>query len=252
MSRKEEIDCLNKVKKSLYKPITSYLGDSKKVIGLLKAAKPNENETQFPDFVFHGGFIEHFQVTAAKETAKGSEHRINQAQFDREQKEGTRILKEELEKSEPSNTIKIDTMKRVFDNFDYALYKKSFQKNWEKHICSLNKYTGEKDIGIFLVEYSGALLRRMQKNEFKGFYRLIDDAYLLNYIAEYANQIQYVIYTDGQYHQIIESKNVCSVIQNIPEDIYFEKARNIWVKPNIFIDITNIDGEFRWEKRLYE
>ena len=43
----------------------------------------NLNANDFPDFIFEDGFIEHFQVTSAKEGKKGSAHAKNEAECDR-------------------------------------------------------------------------------------------------------------------------------------------------------------------------
>ncbi|UHP11155.1 hypothetical protein LAX80_005075 [Listeria marthii] len=41
---------------------------------ILETALPNNKSSDFPDFIFEKGFIEHFQVTSSKETRKGAEH----------------------------------------------------------------------------------------------------------------------------------------------------------------------------------
>ena len=40
--------------------------DIEEVINSLKKAKPNEKLSDFPDFIFDNGFIEHFKVTSSK------------------------------------------------------------------------------------------------------------------------------------------------------------------------------------------
>lgn len=44
--------------------------DIQKMESILDSAVPNNESSKFPDFVFKGGFIEHFQVTSSKETRK--------------------------------------------------------------------------------------------------------------------------------------------------------------------------------------
>ena len=39
---------------------------------IFQTSIPNPNSSEFPDFIFENGFIEHFQVTSAKETKKGA------------------------------------------------------------------------------------------------------------------------------------------------------------------------------------
>lgn len=43
----------------------------------LKAAKPNQNSNEFPDFIFEDGFIEHFAVTSSSEGRKGAKQNKN-------------------------------------------------------------------------------------------------------------------------------------------------------------------------------
>ena len=61
MSKKDELDCLNAVKKWLLSKRID-----KKLLKCFSTAKVNEKTTEFPDFICDGGFIEHFQVSAAK------------------------------------------------------------------------------------------------------------------------------------------------------------------------------------------
>lgn len=51
------------------------------IVSDIMSAKPNRHANDFPDFVFEGGFIEHFQVTAAKETTKGSSFRKKESEW---------------------------------------------------------------------------------------------------------------------------------------------------------------------------
>ncbi len=44
--------------------------DRKEIQKILRSAKPNESASEFPDFLFAEGFIEHFQVTSSKTSRK--------------------------------------------------------------------------------------------------------------------------------------------------------------------------------------
>ena len=114
------------------------------------------------------------------------------------------------------------------------------KKNWKKHILSFDKYKGEKDIGIFLIEYKGALLKKMQHNQFQGFYKLSEDIDLLNYISKYSNKIHYIVFIDGQNYQIIQSKVINSFIERIPKNISYEEGRNIANHTTIILDLKYI------------
>ena len=65
MRGEKEQQCFEKVRQVAYKK------DDKLFLGILEKAEPNPQKNEFPDFIFDGGFIEHFQVSAANETRKG-------------------------------------------------------------------------------------------------------------------------------------------------------------------------------------
>ena len=79
MARKNEIDCLNNVLRILK---TSKQSENKtilaKVISILEDARENKDSNAFPDFISSCGLVEHFIVSASKETRKGSEYKIHE------------------------------------------------------------------------------------------------------------------------------------------------------------------------------
>lgn len=44
--------------------------DVKEIVNILRKWEPNRKPSEFPDFVFDNGFIEHFQITSSLETKK--------------------------------------------------------------------------------------------------------------------------------------------------------------------------------------
>ena len=78
MRGEQEKICFEQIRKQAIEK-----GDMR-VLCLLDGAVANSDSNAFPDFVLPNGFIEHFQVTAANETRKGSEHNI--ATIERENK----------------------------------------------------------------------------------------------------------------------------------------------------------------------
>ena len=70
----------------------------------------------------------------------------------------------------------------------YEYYEKSFKKNFEHHIESLERYTGAKSVGIFLVEQSGSPITILKDNKFADFYHLQMDASLLDYLYQYKDK----------------------------------------------------------------
>lgn len=53
--------------------------ESETISQILFSAKPNANSNSFPDFVFSGGGIEHFEITSSKEPGKGSVFKIEES-----------------------------------------------------------------------------------------------------------------------------------------------------------------------------
>lgn len=140
----------------------------------------------------------------------------------------------------------------INSEYNYDMYQKSFKKNWENHIDSLNKYNGKKDIGIFLIEYKGALLSKRRKEKVIGFYKLSEDNNFLRYMYSFKDKIHYVIFTDGQNCQVIETSLIPKLIKEVPEGISIGSGRYIHTNLNLFIDVVDIKQEFVMEKKIYE
>lgn len=65
-----------------YKSCFGLLEDDRfEIASILRTAKPNERLSEFPDFIFQKGFIEHFQITSSKTTRKGAEHKKDEQAF---------------------------------------------------------------------------------------------------------------------------------------------------------------------------
>lgn len=81
MLHKQEKDCFERVKK-----LAKAKNDTR-LLAILNKVTANSESNSFPDFMFDGGFIEHFQVSAANENKKGSKHNIAVSDFERKSKE---------------------------------------------------------------------------------------------------------------------------------------------------------------------
>lgn len=85
-----------------YKSCFGLLEDDRfEIASILRTAKPNERLSEFPDFIFQKGFIEHFQVTSSKTTRKGAEHKKDEQAFksavQKEQEEVRKQWEHEME-----------------------------------------------------------------------------------------------------------------------------------------------------------
>lgn len=138
MRGEQETNCLTRVKQNLGRNSVHYFcSDPQKIIRILKSARPNPAQSNFPDFLFENGFIEHFQITASRETRKGAEHRQRQAQFCKEAEQRFQRMGRELNDDPPANSLTREICEMEAPPYSYEMYEASFRKNWQHHINSL-------------------------------------------------------------------------------------------------------------------
>lgn len=238
MQRQQEKDCFGRVKK-----LAKDKNDTR-LLSFLYKATANSESSLFPDFLFDGGFIEHFQVSAANENKKGSKHNIAINDFERESKTTFEQERNEFLQSPPRKNPVIGTydMKVVkhemaCPEYSYENFVKSFKRNFEKHIKSLQKYKGDKSIGIFLIELVGANITIMRNNYFRAFYRLAVDQELLTYINQYAEYLKFIIFASADSYEILELNEIPKLLDNLPHGLTFGVGRFINEKLSLFIDI---------------
>lgn len=235
----QEYQCLQEVKKFIPKshPIRLYL----------ESAKPNKHLSEFPDSIFEQGFIEHFQVTSAKESSKGDNNRISEVNFKKECKEKFDLDKQEFLDSSPCRgAISTDILEMNCPEYSYGFFIDSFKRNFEKHIHSLDKYNGNKSIGIFLIERTGARITVVKNERFYKFYKIEYDKNLLAYLYAFADKIKYLICFCGDTQgdlsgdiscEIIEISKIPELINKVPQDISFGVGRYKNLHLNIFWDL---------------
>lgn len=214
----------------------SYFGllekDRNEIEQILRIAKPNNKLSEFPDFVFDNGYIEHFQVSSSKTTHKGAEHIKEMRCFVSRVDKETEVL--EGEWSDKPSYDKVRSKSWMLDNpkHSHSLLKTSFKKNWNHHIKSLDKYTGKKDVGIFLIQYSDNALG-MSENIYKDWingmsqgdmiekkhphcYRLTRDKVLLEFIYNFKDKVKYVIFVYYNGFEVIRLENIPYLLRLMP------------------------------------
>ena len=211
--------------------------DRQKIACILKNAEPNPAPSEFPDFLFETGFIEQFQITASKETKKGALHRKEQERFYKEAEQRLQAMREELEQAPPANELTYEICKMKAPMYSYEMYEHSFHKNWQHHMDSLEKYTGCREVGVFLISYRGPLFKTMRQGELLGFYHLHQDAGMLRYIEQYQDKLSYVVFEDGQNCEVIELEKIPALIEGVPCNIQFEPGRWRECRANLAVDI---------------
>ncbi len=227
----------------------SYFGlleeDRNEIEQILRFAKPNVKTSEFPDFIFNYGFIEHFQVSSSKTTHKGAEHIKKMNNFISNVNRETEILKQKW--NEIPSYDEVRSKQWIMDNpeHSHSFLIKSFEDNWKNHINSLHNYAGKKDVGIFLIEYSDYALS-MVENVYEGWidgmsqgdmreqekfhcYRLTRDKVLLDFIYKYKDEIKYVIFVYRDGFEIIRLVNIPYLLKLIPWEytIYPMTVKNV-------------------------
>lgn len=217
--------------------------DLSEVANLLRTAQPNEKASEFPDFVFENGFIEHFQITASKETKKGFRQIIEENDFSRRAEKNEKIFKEECKNNPDFVNVRSVTTAMNFPDYSGKNLEDSFKRNFEHHIQSLEKYNGSKQIGVFMVEYYEFAVK-MYENIFNDVkknlcygdlrlpqkftcYRLSRDKKLLNYIYSYKSLIKYIIFVYEEYTRREKAKGFEGLFGDFVRKIEIIKVENI-------------------------
>ncbi len=209
----------------------------------LSNATPNPESSSFPDFVYEGGFIEHFQVTSSCENRKGSTMERENSELDREFSKKAREATENL----PLDGITVQSVSGSnlwHKQHSYENFTDSFRKNFENHLLSVQKYSGNKEHGIFLIEYTDSALCMSKKyptdlmlevgygdliSRENPAYRLSRDIDLLKYVHEKRDEIEFVIFVDkndfyGTWIDMIKSANALEIIKFLHEGYEFHCA----------------------------
>lgn len=194
---------------------------------ILVNCRQNDDSSQFPDFVFDKGLIEHFHIFSSKVTRKGS---MQQKKFvDAEKWIDSHMLLDNI----INKNISLCDSRYHYDvesehnSHEFLIH--SFKNTWEKHIDHLNEYKGCKDIVFFLVDNPNRYLKEQKINENLNdqdllhcpWYVLSRDKTLLQYLYSQKNKVDYVIYLSGHYSELIKLSSIPHIIKSIPDNLKF-------------------------------
>lgn len=216
----------------------SYFGlldnDRAEIENVLRIAKANPASSLFPDFVFDNGFIEHFQVTSSSVTRKGATHTRKEKEFYHKVATEAKEIKSKWDETPSCGNVRSKSWMFSNPTHCYNFFVESFKRNWNHHLDSYKKYTGSKEIGIFMIEYPEIALSMcediyhdwidgmsqgdMREQEKFQEYRLSRDKNLLKYIHKFKDYIKYVIYVNSQRFEIIRIENIPYIIKLLPWD----------------------------------
>lgn len=225
------------VNSECYKRYFGFLEENREEIEyILHITRENPNKTEFPDFIFSNGFIEHFHVTSSQVNRKGAVHKKKMKQFEVKIAKEIKLIKQKWNKIPSYNITRSKHWGFNNPNHTYEFLVESFKYTWDHHISSLNKYNGNKNIGIFMVEYEESALSMlenvysdwidgmsqgdMRQQEELYCYRLSRDRKLLEFVYQYKEQIKYVIFVyknrNKKDFEIIKVDNIPYLLKIIP------------------------------------
>ena len=211
--------------------------DDEIIENAFNTAFPNPIWNKFPDFMFNGGFIEHFEVTSSYSNRNGSKMEIEKAELKKEADQNDKALEEEMNQT-PCYEGKTIITEKYHSKHTYDNFCSSFKKNWDNHINKLFKYSGDTDIGIFMIQYNDSALvldniypdvkldlfygDLLERDEYRG-YRLTRDSDMLEYIYNYKEQIKFVVFFNNDSYHGKKCEIIC--VENIPEILKIIKGR---------------------------
>lgn len=243
----------------------SYFGlaenDREEFESVLRVAQANPAASCFPDFIFESGFIEHFQVTSSSVTRKGATHTRKESEFRRSVDMETKGIEDEWNGIPSFDDVRLKSW--IFSNpvHSYEFLFDSFRSNWKHHLESCKKYAGSKQIGIFMVEYTEFALAMcenvyhdwidgmsqgdMREQEKFKEYRLSRDKKLLEYIYQFKDEIQYVIFLNQARIEVIRTENIPYLIKLLPWDyvIYPLQVTTVASVYNISVPVAQMQGD---------
>lgn len=191
---------------------------------IIRTVQPNPSSSEFPDFIFDNGFIEHFQITSSKVTRKGAIHARKEGDFQRRVDVDTEKIKAKWYETPSFGGVQSESWAFQNPEHSHNYLNDSLKQNWERHLASSIKYSGGKEIGIFMIEYpeialamcenvycnwiDGMAKGDMREPESFKEYRLSRDKELLKYIYGFKSAIKYVVFVNSVRCEVIRTENI--------------------------------------------
>lgn len=232
--RTNEIDSFNDIKDSfldsasLKKDFDN--ADFNQVVHILKTTHRNDNQNIFPDFLFDGGIIEHFEVTASRESRKGSSYKIKEILYKQESDDYFKEMDCKHEKeSYHSGIVTVEKCEHIFDDFSYQWFKQSFEKNMKHHLDSLRKSLFKNSKVVFLIQVKSGRLCIYEDDVFNRFYRLCEDRSLLQLLKEEAKDVDYIFFHNNDAFEIIDLSKIDILIEYAKASLDVRKGRSVFL-----------------------
>lgn len=238
--------------------------DAIKIEGVLRDAMPNPQISEFPDFVSELGLVEHFHITSSMTNRKGSFHKKEESIFTEKVKKEEEQFKNEMNENPSFGEVRSINHTFSYPKHCHEYFVNSFINTWNSHIDSYEKYQGNKEISVFMVEYQDMALRMredfgnvktevwygdmLSSQKRYDYYRLSRDIELLNFIYKFKDKINFVIMVCGYNVEIICVENIPELLKLIPYKFEISAPSVMYRESSLYgISIPNIrvieDGE---------
>ena len=221
----------------------------------LRLATPNPSPSIFPDFVFDGGFIEHFEITSSRSNRNGYDHKRKHVAFEQKAEQEEDAFKSAMNETPSFGSVQSKSRSFSYPKHSYDYLVKSFTEKWKHHIESLSKYDGCRNIGIFLIDYPETVLGHnidfdvlterlygdlLFRDDHK-WYRLSRDRDLLNFVYEYREVVKYVIFKNMDYFEVIATETIPELMKLLPWKYQFYPCMVIEVRSIYGTSIPNTE-----------
>lgn len=240
MSRKEELSFLNRLKQiaSPGSGISVVFDNTEtRLIPLLLKCDSNPAENDFPDFLFPGGAMEHFEIGSAPEGRKGSKFKRHEFDSQKNNEEVFEQEKEDFLRSDyrPRTGTSVIT-KAVYNECSYLCFLQSLKRNWSMHTKSLKKSLVRYETVVFLMEQQTPRMMVYKNQQFQKWYRLSDDKRALSIIQGLSDGVRYAVYAGLNYVELIDLNKLSEMISRAECFDCVKVGRHISTNAFFFID----------------
>ena len=201
--------------------------DWQKLCEILALAKPNDNPNEFPDFVSRKSVLEHFEISATRESKKGSAFKRGHEPF-------TKSVREKLGEivvAEEPQVVK-DTFK--YPDLHHRLLLDSLKRNLENHIKSLSVYAASHEVTstVFVIEHQeyglsmledvygevgeGCVFGDIRSQQQYSNYRMSRDKEALALLFGHEDVLDIVVFVGVEYIEFIKISEIPDMIKLMP------------------------------------
>lgn len=254
MSKNTEIECLQSVFDAGISVWTEQTKEAERIITLFESLHPNPKKTEFPDFIGDNGFVEHFQITATKETSSGSAQCKLQGKMNRElEKFRDAVTEQGEEKVVYSKYVSLHIPKS-----SYLFVKDSFQKNWMKHIDSFQNHKSchELSFRMFMIDARNIvsiamseevpvtiqIKDRIEPIHIHG-YQLLADKEMMRWVYRNSNNINYVVFVTMDRCDVIPVERLPILSNSLPYNFKIYETFGILTNGGVGFKLPNLCNE---------